>query len=79
MLQSLASTKGAACVQPQPRGTVHHYPSHCNSIGSSTSNNNNTVSNERVGSQCTVDSDARYGVPVQVKNEIKPEGGKKNS
>ena len=30
LLQSLVSTKVEACEQPQSRGTVHHYPAHCN-------------------------------------------------
>ena len=43
LLQSLVSTKKATCVQPQSKGTVHHYPVHCNDGGSNQYNYNNTT------------------------------------
>ena len=75
LLQSLVSTKGATCVQPQSRGTVHHYPQHC----SSTVDRSSTAAiGARVGYQCAavVTEDGKYSAPVQVKREIKSEEGK---
>ena len=81
LLQSLVSANGATCVQPRPKGTVHHYPRHCmtNRPGSGT-----TMSTEngagRLQRQCAVDGGsnaAMYGGAV-VKKEIKTEEGKQS-
>ena len=78
LLQSLVSAKAATCVQPQSKGTVHHYPVHC----SGNTNNGNYIRIEdrsstansaaRVNYQCAVaESGARCGARVvQVKREV---------
>lgn len=77
LLQSLVSTKAATCVQPQSKGTVHHYPAHC-----SGSNNGDYIRMEdrsstancaaRVNYQCAVaESGTRNGAGVvRVKREV---------
>ena len=84
LLQSLVSTNGATCVQPQPKGTVHHYPRHCMMNRPGNSNVGTAMSTEngagRLQHQCPVDGGgssnaAMYG-GVVVKKEIKTEEGK---
>ena len=76
LLQSLVSTKMATCVQPQSRGTVHHYPAHCNGSGNSyitTEDRSCTANNDaRVNYQCVMENGVRSGVvgTVQVKREV---------
>ena len=83
LLQSLVSSKGAACAQPQSRGTVHHYPAHCSNNGRNNavsevvdrSSTMNSCKNTRMGYQCPVESGSRIhrgcgaGV-VRVKREV---------
>ena len=57
LLQSLVPTKGAICVQPRPRGTVHHYPSHCKSRDRSS-----TAGSARTEYQCAPKNNASYEV-----------------
>ena len=80
LLQSLVSANGATCVQPRPKGTVHHYPRHCmtNRPGSNTAMSTENGRTGRLQNQCAVDGGsnaAMYGGAV-VKREIKTEEGK---
>lgn len=74
LLQSLVSTKAATCAQPQLRGTVHHYPAHCNDSGNNnviTEDRSCTGNGSRVNYQCAVENGARNGAGlVQVKREV---------
>ena len=73
LLQSLVSTKAAVCAPPQSRGTVHHYPAHCNGDDinnikdrSSTGNDMNSV---RMNYQCAGERNG-LRTTVQVKREV---------
>ena len=55
LLQSLVPTKGAICLPLRPRGTVHHYPSHCKSKDRSC-----TAGSERTCYQYATKEDASY-------------------
>ncbi len=86
LLQSLVSTKGATCVQPQSTGTVHHYPASCNDGSNYNSYDNITMGMEdrsstanncaaRMNYQCAAmaESEGPRNVgtgAVQVKREV---------
>ena len=71
LLQSLVSAKAANCVQPQSKGTVHHYPANCNG-GDIMEDRSSTANSVRMDYQCAGENGAaRNGMAVvQVKREV---------
>ena len=69
LLQSLVSTKKATCVQPQSKGTVHHYPAHCNDGGSNYNYNNITMGMEDRSSTANCTARVNYQCPAMAGSE----------